>query len=256
MRKNKAVLVLLAVAQLTCNQAILTAPPGSSMFLTANPLFIPANGGVSVVTAFLLEPAGTPVSDGTVVQFFTTLGDIDEQGKTNDGVARVNFRSDGRSGSASITAFSGATSSSGSAPAPTPSASPTTSSGSGLVIAIGAALPARVIVTADPPRITISRSTHVFALVLDGSGNPVSGVPVIFTVVTSPPASPNPGTTDPEAGKDFMDSGGRPIFTDSNGRAEDVMRTQRQLSGGTAVVKATVLSATAIDGFVNIPVFP
>lgn len=253
MRKNKTVLVLLAVAQLTCNQAILTAPPGSSMFLTANPLFIPANGGVSVVTAFLLEPAGTPVPDGTVVQFFTTLGDIDEQGKTNDGVARVNFRSDGRSGQASISAFSGATSSSGSAPAPTPSASPTTASGGGLVIAIGATLPARVIVTADPPRITISRSTHVFALVLDASGNAVSGVPVIFTVVTTP-ASPNP--TDPEAGKDFMDSGGAPRFTDSNGRAEDVMRTQRQIGGRSAIVRATVLSATAISDTVTIPVFP
>lgn len=247
MSKSKAVLVLLGVAHLTCNQAILTAPPGSTMFLTANPLFIPANGGVSVVTAFLLEPAGTPVPDGTVVQFFTTLGKIDEQGKSNDGVVRVNLRSDGRSGVAAISAFSGAASSTGSAPAPAPSASPgTTTGGSGVQVAIGSVLPANVFVTADPPRITISRSTHVFALVTDSAGNPVSGVPVVFSIAS----------TDSEAGKDFMDSGGRPLFTDSNGRAEDVMRTQRQLSGGTAIVKATVISGTPIDGTVSIPVFP
>ena len=58
----------------------------------------------------------------------------------------------------------------------------------------------------------------------DGSGNPVSGAPVIFSV-----------TVDPAT--EFMDGQGRPIFTDNNGRAEDVMRTRRTFSG-TATVRA------------------
>jgi hypothetical protein len=42
--------------------------------LTANPTFVIANGGVSAVTAILVEPAGTFVPDGTEVFFFTNLG--------------------------------------------------------------------------------------------------------------------------------------------------------------------------------------
>ena len=88
-------------------QAILTAPLGSVLRMEANPPFIEANGGVSVISVAVIEPTGTVVPDGTVVQFFTTLGQIDEQGKTNDGIARVNLRSTGLSGVASVTAVSG-----------------------------------------------------------------------------------------------------------------------------------------------------
>ena len=46
-------------------------------------------GILEVISALLLEPAGTPVPDGTVVQFFTTLGRIEEQGRTNDGDSKI-----------------------------------------------------------------------------------------------------------------------------------------------------------------------
>ena len=46
------------------------------------PEFVIANGGVSVVTAILVEPAGTFVPDGTEVFFFTDLGRVDASGKT------------------------------------------------------------------------------------------------------------------------------------------------------------------------------
>jgi adhesin/invasin len=156
-----------------------------------------------------------------VVQFFTTLGRIQEQGKTNDGVARVNLTSDSRSGNATVTAISGA------AEVDSP-----------LTIEVGAVLPERVIVIASPPRIvlSVSRTTHVFATVLDASGNPVANVPVIFRVAAA------------NASTEFMESGGRPIFTDTNGRAEDVVRTQRPVGSppGTITVEAVVLSGTPI----------
>ncbi len=225
---SRSVLCGLALAHLTCNQAILTAPPGAVMFLSVNPGFIPAHGGVSVISALVLEEPGTPVPDGTVVQFFTTLGRIEEQGRTNDGVARVNLVSDSRSGPAEVAAISG--------PA---SAGPVT-------VLIGAILPARVILTANPSRIPAnSRSTHIFATVLDGNGNPVPNIPVVFQVV--PPAT-GPVT-------EFMDSGGTPLFTDNNGRAEDVLRTQRLFgTPGSAVVQVTVLSAGVQTQTLTVPI--
>lgn len=216
---SRTVLGLLAVGLLTCHQVIFTAPPGSTLTLTVNPPFIPAHGGVAVVSALVMEEVGTPVPDGTVVQFFTSLGSIQEQGRTNDGVARVNLTSDSRSGTAKITAISG-------------------DAFDEDTVDIGAVLPTRVIVTADPPRINlaVSRTTHVFATVLDSRGNPVPNVPVIFRV------------TAPNTGTEFMQSGSNPLHTDNNGRVEDILRSQRAAGGtpGTITVEVTVLSANAI----------
>jgi hypothetical protein len=64
----------LGALTLSCGQAIITAPLGSTMAISINPPFIAANGDTAVVSVLVLEPAGTPVPDGTVVQFFTTLG--------------------------------------------------------------------------------------------------------------------------------------------------------------------------------------
>ena len=107
---SKTMLVAVAASALltvTCEEVPLTAPAGTSIFLQCNPPFVVANGGTSVVTALLTEPAGTLVPDGTVVLFFTTLGRIDAQGQSVNGVVRVNFVADSRSGTATITAFSG-----------------------------------------------------------------------------------------------------------------------------------------------------
>lgn len=243
-----AVLGALVLAHVTCNQVILTAPPGSTLLLSINPEFIPAHGGVAVVSALVIEPTGTPVPDGTVVQFFTTLGRIDEQGKTNDGVARVNLTSDARSGTAQVTAFSG-----DAADGPLP-------------VEIGAVLPENVVVTADPPRInlSVSRTTHVFAYVLDVNGNPVPNVPVLFRVIgvpqpvpsVSPQPSPTPTPVPTPPTTDFIDSQ-NPVHTDTNGRAEAIVRTQR-VAGTPAIIRveAVVLGGGGelITNFVDIPV--
>jgi hypothetical protein len=221
MKKASLALLVLALLGVVCHQALFVAPPGSSITLFANPEFVPAHGGVSVITAFVVEPAGTPVADGTVVQFFTNLGRIDEQGRTNDGVARVNFVSDSRSGTARITAVSGGPAAA--APAPSPTASPGTTpapgtgvgSGTGsasVSVTVGSALPTKMLLRAEPPRITESRSTHVIATVFDANGNPAVNVPVYFDVV--------------EFALEFMENQG-PVFTNQNGEAESVMRTRR-----------------------------
>ena len=248
-----AALTALALAHLTCNQAILTAPPGSSLTLFANPEFIPANGGISVISALVFEPAGTPVADGTVVQFFTNLGRIDEQGKTNDGVARVNLISDSRSGTATVRAFSGG---GASAPIPTPTAgaspgttTPSTSGAAGSVqVVIGSALPANVQMTAFPQRVIADpRLSTIRAFVTDQNGNAVANVPVLLSLSqgVTPSPSPSPGASPTPApspaGVDFLESRGTPVFTDNSGVALDILivRTPPDAAQRTLTVTAT-----------------
>jgi hypothetical protein len=208
--------IALALPLLTCHQAILTATPETDMTLTVNPEFIPAHGGVAIVSAFLIETnTGTPVPDGTVVQFFSTLGRIEEQGKTNDGVARVKLVSDSRSGEATVTARSGAV-----------------LADEPVSVKIGNENVRGIILRAQPSRIINSNSTHVIATVLGESGNPVPNVAVYFKVVDHPAT-------------EFFDSSGRPVFTNNNGEAEDVLRTRREFQDE-AVVRAEVVGPAGI----------
>lgn len=179
----------------SCEEAPLTAPTGSTMFLQANPTFVVANGGISVVTAVITEPAGTFVPDGTEVFFFTSLGRIDEVGKTVRGIARVNFVADSRSGLASVNAISGAV------------------TGGPLEIAIGSRRPTLIVLDAQPRAITTQRNSRISATVFDESGNPVQNVPLVFSL-------------DAEAVEESLDSGGSVQYTNSNGQAFDTLRTR------------------------------
>ena len=186
------------------------APPGATMTVFANPANVAANGGVSVITAIVTEEIGTPVPNGTVVQFFTDLGTIDREGLTKDGVARVNFISDSRSGTAAITAVSGG-------------APPT-----GTSVTVGEAVQGlTMILIAEPPfiRLSLSKTTHIIATVVDAIGNPMPNVGVIFTTNST---------------TETMEPAGTPVFTDNNGRAESVLRTKRN-TPGTATVQAQTL---------------
>jgi len=186
-----------------CDDVPQLAPPQATMTVFAAPTTVPASGGVSVITAIVTEVIGTPVPDGTVVQFFTDLGTIDREGRTKDGVARVNFVSDTRSGTANITAVSG----------------PVTG---GTGVAVGEAVASRMIVIADPPfiKLSVSKTTHIIATVLDSNGNPVPNIGVIFTVNST---------------TELMEPAGTPVYTDSNGRAEAVLRTKRTTPGSVVV---------------------
>ena len=162
--------IALGAFGISCGQAILTAPIGSTVAINVNPPFIAAHGDTAIVSVLVLEPAGTPVPDGTVVQFFTTLGTIQEQAKTNDGVARVNLISDARSGTARITVFSG----------------PATAN---TEVIIGATRPTQIIPFLLDPRIDLGAGKSIAAFkvtVLDTNGNPVVGVPVRFSVIDNP----------------------------------------------------------------------
>jgi hypothetical protein len=223
--KSKTLLLLVALSQLTCHQALFTAPPGATMSCSANPPEIPAVNGVSVVSCLVREEIGTAVADGTVVQFFTTLGRIPEQGRTNDGVVRVNLESTGRSGTAQVTIFSGGGSSGSTGGSSTTTTLSSASTGvranagqvsaslsgvmadANLSVVIGNSEARRVLVAATPSRILESRTSVITANVLDDRGNPVPGVAVFFNVedatvisgpiVGTPTATPTLGTPTP-----------------------------------------------------------
>ena len=255
MTPRKATVLFLVLLLGTCNQAIMTAPPGSKFApdgsLIANPEFIAAHGDVSVISGLILKATGDPVPDGTVVQFFTNLGKIDEQGKTNDGVVRVNLVSDSRSGTATVQAFSG-----GAVAGPSFVDAPVVGFSSGSItggsavsaamasasttVIIGSARPDHVVLTANPPRITTGTSTTLLAQVFDATGNPVANVPVIFQITSTTPQA-------------RLDSGGQAVFTDNDGRATDILRTNSTVAGNITV------TATAANGkaspVLTVPVF-
>ena len=252
---KRASLFALGSALAACTGAFLTAPSGSTITLVANPPFIASHGGVSEIDAIVIEPAGTEVPDGTVVLWTTTLGRIDRETRTRNGIAHNRLVSDSRSGVAVVTVVSGGEAlpppspSTSPSPTPTPSASPTTppttllrgtaagvASGpaaaqntASIDVTIGNVRVSNVLLRANPPRITISNSTQVIATVLDAAGNPIPGVPVFFEVFTNRDV-------------DFFDSAGAPRFTDNNGEARDVLRTRRQFQG-TITVRATAAGA-------------
>lgn len=229
MKTSRLFLMGLAVTHLTCHQALFTAPPGTTIELIANPTFIPANTGISVITAILTETTGTPVADGVVVQCFTDLGRVDPEGRTNDGVAKVNLYADSRSGTATVQCISGGPASGGNTPSPTPTPPPSSLTTSSVVqtkaasaaqaatatVTIGSANPTSMFVTANPQRITTPRYTTIAANVFAANGNPVANVPVFFTIDL---------TSDPIL-QESLDSAGSPRYTDNNGRAVDILRT-------------------------------
>jgi len=222
-RLRLAAVALAFISLASCEEAPLTAPNGSTIFLQANPGFVIANGGISVVTAVVTEPAGTFVPDGTEVFFFTTLGRIDQTGKTVRGIARVNFVSDSRSGRATVTAISGQAG----------ATNPT------VEIAIGSALPSRVNVAADPQRLTTQRNARIVATVFDEFGNPVQNVPVSFSI-------------DGSLVEETLDSGGALLYTNSNGQATDTLRTQAPIGLGQKDVTVTATTANGITGSVTL----
>jgi len=224
MRRVRAGLALAALAHLTCADAPLTPGPGVTLSVFANPPFIVANGGVSVISALVIEPAGTLVPDGTVVLFFSTLGRIEPQGQTKDGVARVNLVADSRSGTAQVTAVAG---------------DQTATVEGGVVI--GSANPETVLVSANPARITQPREAAITANVFDVNGNPISGIPVIFSVSATPL-------------EETLDSGGAPRFTDTNGQAFDTLRTRRPVASAQKIVTVTATTPNAKSGDTTVAV--
>jgi len=91
-----------------CDEATPVAPSGTLLSISATPSEIPVRGS-STIRVTALRANGTPVNPGTLIRLDTTLGTIDESAATDEtGVAQATLRGDGRIGTATVTARSGA----------------------------------------------------------------------------------------------------------------------------------------------------
>lgn len=177
-----ALLVSVVAIAPSCERMPLTAPSGTFITLVPSASSIPVDGATDI-TAILIEGGfeppsgnepgqitpgvGTPVHNGTVVTFLTTLGRIEPvEGKTQNGRVTVRLIADGRAGTAVITAISGPASQT-------------------LELPIGTSTADRVEVTATPTTLpTGGGESTIRARVIDIAGNGLSGVSVSFQATT------------------------------------------------------------------------
>jgi large repetitive protein len=230
---------------LACDKVPLLAPTGSVITLFPVATMVPANGHVEIVatvieqgvasaapttttpgtpttpttpTATSSAGAGTPVQNGTLVSFTTTIGHLDpREARTQNGEVRTQFYPDGQSGTATITAYSGG------------------ASGKLENLKVGTAAAERVLISATPQALSCSGgTTEVAARVEDVAGTGLAGVPVTFTTTTG---QLNPAAT----------------TTDSAGVARTLLTTTREATvtanaaGKTAPVTVTLSPRTGLS---------
>lgn len=194
-RRHAALTALLtSVAALSlgvaCDKVPLLAPSGSVITLFPAATTIPANGSTEIIatviengtTATPTPPtnggttttpsgsagspgAGTPVQNGTLVTFTTTIGRLEPtEARTENGQARVRFFGNGQSGTAVVTAFSGG------------------ASARFENLLVGSAAAERVLISASPQTLGPNGGTaQVTARVEDTAGSALVGIPVTFS---------------------------------------------------------------------------
>jgi adhesin/invasin len=207
-------LAVLSVLTVACDSIALLAPAGSTITLTTFDTTLPLNGTTNII-AQVIEPAGTPPNEGTVVTFTTSLGStVPIEAETDKGGrALVRFNAGTRSGVATIAALSGGVA--------------TTAEGA-LKIAVGAAAATGISMSAAPSTVSAGGRSVVSASVTDTGGNLVPGVPVAFSTDNGSLIPPN-------------------ATTNENGVASTTLTTTK-----TAMVKATAGAAT-VNGTTTTP---
>src|SRR5262245_51763428 len=150
-----------------CDKVPLLAPTGATITLAATNTVIPIGGSTNII-ATVIEVSGTPVHNGTVVTFSTTLGNIEPvEARTENGLVTVRLYAGNRSGTAIVRAFSGGAAATGDA---------------SVELTIGSAGAERVVLTASNTVVGINGGTVALtASVSDASNNPIPNAPVLFT---------------------------------------------------------------------------
>lgn len=176
-----ACVVLPFALMAACDKVPLLAPTGSVITLLPVTNTVSLNSQVDIIatviengtapggtggtgTTTTRTGAGTPVQNGTLVSFTTTVGRIEpSEARTHNGQVTVRLMAGGSSGTATVTAYSGGASAS-------------------TKLLIGTAAVKTVSLTTSPQSLgSNGGSVQVSAVVTDEGGNTLSGVPVTFT---------------------------------------------------------------------------
>jgi Bacterial Ig-like domain (group 1)/PKD domain len=204
------------VSAVACDKVPLLAPKDSKITLSAGNTTVQADGNTTI-TATVLEVSGTPVQNGTLVSFTTTLGLISPiDARTSNGRVIVRFSGAGQSGEAHILASSGG-------------ATPLTEA---LIIKVGGAAASRIQLTANPGAVSSSGgSSEITAAVVDANGTPLSSIPVSFSTTAGSLSS-------------------TVVTTDASGQATTTLTTSRE-----ATVTATAgVAVTGTPSMVTVKV--
>ena len=214
---------LAALVTVGCDKVQLTAPVSSSITLTTPARMLPT-GGSTPLSAQVIEPAGTPVQNGTTVRFSTNLGRVDPaETQTRNGVATTTFYAGDVSGAAEVKATSGAS--------PGTSGTGTTTSTNSVTILIGAAAVDSVSLRTSTGTVPALGGTVELTATVTGlggtngttavQGGPLAGIPVSFSTTAGTLSTPRD-------------------VTDGNGEAKTRLTTDT-----TATVTATAGTKTS-----------
>ena len=198
---RSAVIALLTLVVLpfalvaACDKVPLLAPTGSVITLLPVTSSVSLNSETTIIATVIENGqasapsgsgintgsragAGTPVQNGTLITFTTTIGRVEpSEARTHNGQVSVRLITGGGSGTARVTAYSGGAS-------------------SFTDLRIGTAAVKTVSVTTTPQSLGAAGGTaQVVATVTDEGGNTVGGVPVTFATDVGS-VSPSSVTTD------------------------------------------------------------
>jgi hypothetical protein len=177
--------ILAMLVAISCDRVPLIAPTNSTVTIDAGSKVV-ETGGTTSVTATVIESSGTPVQNGTVVRFTTTLGRVEPvEAQTRNGIASTVFFAGNDSGMAEVRATSGGAGGNSTTTPGTGTNPPTTTTSSSNVvqIAVGAGAVETVTVSANPSTVSRTRNTPVtvIATIVGIGGRLLPGIPVSFS---------------------------------------------------------------------------
>ncbi|OFW38247.1 MAG: hypothetical protein A3J29_15880 [Acidobacteria bacterium RIFCSPLOWO2_12_FULL_67_14b] len=209
-----------------CEKMSLLSPTGSTITLNINKTSVPING-TAEITASVIEAAGTPVQNGTVVTFTASFGVIEpREARTEGGTARVTFTGT-QSGTAKIGAFSGGA---------------RVAAAGELEVKVGGAAAERVAVRTEPATIPQTGGTvTVVAVVTDIAGASLAGAPVVFTSDQGTLAS-NSAVTDANGEARVQLTTARETIVKANVAGKEGSSTVRVLLAPTVTISSSTAS--------------
>jgi hypothetical protein len=224
------------LAAVGCDKASPVAPSGSILAVSASPTRIALNGS-STITIIGRKPDGNPLNPGTEIHLSATLGSIPSIVTTNgSGTATATFQSNGRLGTARISAAVGtapASGGGGSGTSDTPP--PSTPTSASIDVQVGAAT-TTIILQPTPTTLPVTGgNVSLLAVLRDDSGQPIANQGVNFTT--------DLGT---------LNSRGNTVTTNSSGVARDTLRlTAQDLANNASSVMVTVHATGAAGAAVT-----
>jgi hypothetical protein len=209
-----ALATALAVVAAGCGGEVpLVSPEGATLSINANPTVIPIINGESTITVVAFkapEDGGGTVADGTQIFFSTSVGVIEERVETQSGIARATLRSNGRAGTATITASSGS--------------GITATLENGVLIGNGEGV--NIVLTANPATVVSPDFTSdLTATAFDNANNPLRDVPILFTTTAG-----------------VLASRGSVLRTNANGQATDRLTLLTESSASVTAISGSISS--------------